>query len=213
MTNIPPAPKVFICYAKQDESKAEELFDNLTRDGVNPWLDKRKLVLGDNWELEIKKAVSETDLFLVLLRPGFDAIGFRQQEVRWAVEAFQRRPIERGFIIPFIVQPCEELPAWCAKIHAGSNLFAPTSYDDVINAIQKHYKVKLVPESEKEGKKTTLESETKRRETLTQYGEGGKYGEGVCFCGGSYRLRDTEYGSYPRRVVKCDKCGGTYTRY
>jgi hypothetical protein len=59
---------------------------------MDPWLDKYKLVLGDDWEAEIKKAVRTADCFVVCLKPGFDDTGFRQQEVRWALDALNLRP-------------------------------------------------------------------------------------------------------------------------
>ena len=85
-------PKVFICHAKDDSEKAEKLYELLLIAETDPWLDKRKLVLGDNWEQEIKKAVAAADAFVVCLRPGFDEVGFRQQEVRWAIEALRTPP-------------------------------------------------------------------------------------------------------------------------
>jgi len=38
---------VFVCYAKQDEKTAIEIFCALLDAGFDPWLDHRKLVLGD----------------------------------------------------------------------------------------------------------------------------------------------------------------------
>lgn len=130
-------PKVFICHSKQDTARAEELYDELLGAGADPWVDKKKLVLGDAWELEIKKAVAEADAFVVCLRPGFDEIGFRQKEVRWAVEAVELRPPGRGFIIPFIVEPCP-LPDWCKSLHAGADLSRPTTIEDLMRAVEKH---------------------------------------------------------------------------
>lgn len=195
MEKLPQKPKIFICYAKQDAMKAEEIFDELNRIGIDPWLDKKKLLLGDDWKLEIEKAVKESDAFLVLLRPEFEKIGFRQQEIRWAIEVWQQRPMGIGFIIPFIIQPCK-LPIWCQDIHAGGDLSSTTNIDDVITAIEKHCKITLTPESER-----------RREETIIKYGPSGKYGMGICFhCGGSYE----HIGNYrDNRVIKCDKCGYT----
>ncbi len=78
---------MFICYAHEDATKAQELFLWLKAAGADPWLDKRKLVLGDDWEHEIKRAVAEADVFVVCLRPDFDRIGFKHKEVHWAREA------------------------------------------------------------------------------------------------------------------------------
>lgn len=137
-------PIVFICHMKQDSDEAESLFDRLTKAGAGPWLDKRCLVLGDEWEKEIGTAVDTADVFVVCLRPEFDEIGFRQREVRWAIEALQRRPPGQGFIVPFIVEPCE-LPNWCKPFHAGGDLSKRTSFEDLVRGIEKHYGQKLIP--------------------------------------------------------------------
>jgi hypothetical protein len=129
--------KVFICYCKQDYAQAQALYGRLSEAGVDAWIDRRKLVLGDDFEHEIKKAVIGADAFVACLRPGFDDIGFRQKEVRWGIEALQLRPPGRGFIIPFIIQPCD-LPAWCTAIHAGSDLSAAAQFEEVLRALEKH---------------------------------------------------------------------------
>lgn len=130
-------PKVFIGYAKQDEAKAAELFDELESAGADPWVDTRKLVHGDDWEHEIKKAVAAAEAFVACLRPEFDNIGFRQKEIRWALDALKLRPPGRGFIIPFIIEACT-LPDWCGPIHAGSDISKPTTVDDLLRAVEKH---------------------------------------------------------------------------
>lgn len=130
-------PKVFIGYAKQDAEKADKLFDELESAGADPWVDSRKLVHGDDWEHEIKKAVSAAEAFVVCLRPEFDNIGFRQKEIRWALDALKLRPPGRGFIIPFIIEPCT-LPDWCGPIHAGSDISKPTTVEELLRAVEKH---------------------------------------------------------------------------
>lgn len=131
-------PTIFICYAKQDEQKAKELFRRLkATDAVDPWLDKYRLVLGDDWESEIRKAVNSADAFVACLRPGFDEIGFRQREIRWATAALELRPPGRAYIIPFVIEPCP-LPEWCKKFHAGSYMSKPTTFRQLWAAIKKH---------------------------------------------------------------------------
>jgi hypothetical protein len=56
------------------------LYEYLLSHGVAAWLDKDRLVLGDNWASEIKKAVVSADVFVVCLRPGFDEIGFGKRK-------------------------------------------------------------------------------------------------------------------------------------
>jgi len=138
-------PKVFICYASADISKAQEIFFWLKGCGADPWFDKERLVSGDQWDVEIRQAVAAADVFVVCLRPGFDDIGFRQNEVREAIRALENRPPGRAFIIPFIVRPCT-LPEWCKPFHAGADLSKPTSLQELRRAIEKHCGVSLVDE-------------------------------------------------------------------
>ena len=57
MTETKRLLKVFLCHAHADRDRA--LYSRLTKDGVDAWLDKAKLLPGQDWELEIRKAVRE----------------------------------------------------------------------------------------------------------------------------------------------------------
>ena len=129
-------PVVFLCHAKEDAEKAKELFRRLRANGMDPWLDKYNLVLGDNWELEIKNAVLRADAFVVCVRRGFDDMGFRQKEIHWALEALKLRPPGRGFIIPYRLEPCT-LPEWLVPFHAGDDS-SPSSFEELLTALKKH---------------------------------------------------------------------------
>ncbi len=133
-------PRVFICYEKGDAERTREIYDYLSDLGADPWRDKEKLVIGDNWEVEIQKAVRDADAFVVCFSSAFDKVGFRQQEVRWAMEALRLRPPDRGFVIPFMLAPCE-LPDWCQPFHAGGDLTRPTTHDELRRAVEKHCRV------------------------------------------------------------------------
>ena len=57
--------KVFLCYSSADRRVVRELYLRLINDGVDAWLDKEKpcgersrtIIPGQDWELEIRKAV------------------------------------------------------------------------------------------------------------------------------------------------------------
>ncbi len=59
--------KVFLCHAHADRDPVRGLYTRLTQDGVDAWFDKAKLhdersrtiLPGQDWELEIRKAVRE----------------------------------------------------------------------------------------------------------------------------------------------------------
>lgn len=49
--------KVFLCHARNDQIRVRDLYNRLTKDGVDVWLDKVSLLPGQAWEYEIRKAV------------------------------------------------------------------------------------------------------------------------------------------------------------
>jgi hypothetical protein len=49
--------KVFLCHAHAARDPVRGLYTHLTQDGVDAWLDKEKLLPGQDWELEIRKAI------------------------------------------------------------------------------------------------------------------------------------------------------------
>jgi hypothetical protein len=57
--------KVFLCHAHSDKNAVYDLYLRLTKDGVDAWLDKEKLLPGQDWEYEIRKAVREADVVVV----------------------------------------------------------------------------------------------------------------------------------------------------
>lgn len=67
MTEAKRQLKVFLCHAHADRDPIRALYARLTKDGVDAWLDKAKLhgersrtiLPGQDWELEIRKAMPE----------------------------------------------------------------------------------------------------------------------------------------------------------
>jgi len=57
MTEAKRLLKVFLCHTHADRDAVRGLYARLTQDGVDAWLDKEKLLPGQDWELEIRKAV------------------------------------------------------------------------------------------------------------------------------------------------------------
>ena len=51
--------KVFLCHAHADRDTVRGLYARLTNNDVDAWLDKEKLLPGQDWEFEIRKAVRE----------------------------------------------------------------------------------------------------------------------------------------------------------
>ena len=59
---------VFLCHAKEDKPTVRELYRQLSAEGwLDVWLDAEKLLPGQEWDIEIEKAVEHADVVLVCL--------------------------------------------------------------------------------------------------------------------------------------------------
>lgn len=106
--DAPPIWDVFICYAREDLSMAKRLHDDLERAGVAVWLDKKKLVVGQNWKFEVKKAMQRSRYILTLLSShSVSKSGYVQKELLEALEMLAHLPPDRILIIPVRLDDCE----------------------------------------------------------------------------------------------------------
>ncbi len=126
--------KVFLCHAHADRDPVRGLYARLTQDGVDAWLDKAKLLPGQDWELEIRKAVREADVVVVCLSKQFNQAGFRQKEVRLALDTAMEKPEGEIFIIPARLEECDTLES-LRKWH-WVDLFEDSGYEMLIRALQ-----------------------------------------------------------------------------
>jgi len=99
---------VFISHAKEDYKEAEKLYDFLTKKGFSPWLDKKKLKVGSNWDYEIKKALKESTFVILLLSStSVKKRGYIQKEYKYAVEYSENKLVDDIYIIPILLDKCE----------------------------------------------------------------------------------------------------------
>ena len=134
MTEAKRPLKVFLCHAHGDKDAVKALYTRLTQDGVDAWLDKEKLLPGQDWELEIRKAVREADVVVVCLSKQFNQAGFRQKEVRLALDTAMEKPEGEIFIIPARLEECDTLES-LRKWH-WVDLFEEGGYEKFIQALR-----------------------------------------------------------------------------
>ena len=59
---------VFLCHAKEDKPTVRELYRKLVAEGwMEVWLDEENLFPGQEWDMEIEKAVEQADVVVVSL--------------------------------------------------------------------------------------------------------------------------------------------------
>lgn len=100
-------PKVFIAYAHEDSASAGRLFEELTAAGFEPWMDSRKLLPGQNWARAIQNALETSDFTIgCYSRQSVRKKGGFQTEIRYALEAARRLPLDEVFLLPVRLDAC-----------------------------------------------------------------------------------------------------------
>ncbi len=126
--------KVFLCHAHSDKDAVKALYTRLKNDGVDVWLDKENLLPGQDWELEIRKAVRESDVVVVCHSKQFNQKGFRQKEVRIALEEADLLPKGEIFIIPARLEECNVLED--LQRYHWVDLFETDGYERLMRALR-----------------------------------------------------------------------------
>ncbi|HEX2996137.1 MAG TPA: SUMF1/EgtB/PvdO family nonheme iron enzyme [Anaerolineales bacterium] len=125
---------VFLCHSKDDKPKVRELCRRLLDDGFEVWLDEEKLLPGQDWDLEIRKAVRAADVVLVCLSNGsVTKAGYVQKEIRLALDVADEQPEGATFIIPARLEECtapSRLSQW-----QWVDLFTDSGYERLKKAL------------------------------------------------------------------------------
>jgi len=100
--------KVFICHSKEDKPAARKLYNRLKKIGLSPWLDEKELLPGQDWKLEIEKAVKGSDAIIICLsHNSVNKEGYVQKEIAFALEIAQEKPEGTIYLIPLKLEECD----------------------------------------------------------------------------------------------------------
>lgn len=103
--------RVFLCHGKEDKATVRDLHRKLAKVRTQPWLDEINLLPGQEWKVEIAKAISDTDAFLACVSTrSMTREGFLHREIREAVDRAMNMPAGRIFLIPVRLDQCEVPP-------------------------------------------------------------------------------------------------------
>jgi hypothetical protein len=126
--------KVFLCHSSSDKPKVRQLYRRLITDHFQPWLDEEDLLPGQDWHVEIRKAVGASDIVIVCLSKGSVAkTGFLNKELQYALDIAEQQPEGRIFIIPLRLEQCDvpdRLTKW-----QWVNFFEETGYEKLNRAL------------------------------------------------------------------------------
>jgi CheY-like chemotaxis protein len=98
----PAAPiKVFLNYAREDNPAVKEIYRKLVSEGFNPWMDTENIIGGEHFEWAIQKALKDAHLIIpVLTKTSVRKRGFRQKEIKWALDRSLEKMAGDIHIIP-----------------------------------------------------------------------------------------------------------------
>ena len=93
--------KTFLCHGSEDRSFVRDLYSRLRQDGVLPWLDETDILPGQDWDMEIRIAVRNSDVILVCVScSSVGKEGYFQKEIKFALDVAEEKPDGTIFIIP-----------------------------------------------------------------------------------------------------------------
>ena len=97
---------VFLCHSPADKAVIRELYERLLKHSwIDPWLDEKKLLPGQDKNSEIKKAVQTANIVIVgLSKTSIAEEGNVQREYKYALDATLEKPGGTIFIIPLILE-------------------------------------------------------------------------------------------------------------
>lgn len=100
-------PTVFIAYAVEDLAIVRKLSEALRAADCSPWLDKDRLMPGQNWTQSIEHAISDADAFVACFSSrSVTKRGQFQSELRHALQCAEKRPLDDVFLLPVRLEPC-----------------------------------------------------------------------------------------------------------
>jgi len=100
--------QVFLAHAEEDRAKVRRLFAALQKAGFEPWMDREKLLPGQNWPRAIERAIDLSDFFIgCFSRRSAAKRGHFQCELEYALNVASRVPSEEIFFVPVRLDECE----------------------------------------------------------------------------------------------------------
>jgi hypothetical protein len=140
---MPTITRVFLAHASEDKPPVREIHSKLEAQGFKPWLDEIDLLPGQNWQVEIPKAIRESDIFVACLSLlSVSKQGYVQREFRTALNVYAEKPPGSIYLIPLKLDNCEvpdfQVPQLGVSLRdiQWLDYWRPNGFDRLIKAIE-----------------------------------------------------------------------------
>jgi len=127
---------IFISYARENIKEAKQIYEALTKKGHNVWLDIEKLIPGQNWKLEIRSEIENSNLFVpILSNDSVNKQGFFQKELKKGFEILETLPEGDIYMVPIKIDDCKS-PKMIDHIHYAE-MFNGDGVNNIVELIEK----------------------------------------------------------------------------
>jgi hypothetical protein len=133
--NNSSTPLIFLCHAKEDAEQVRNLYENLKTSGLNPWMDEKDILPGQDWDYEIKQAIKRTNFAIVCLSErSVRKRGYVNKEIIWALDRQDEMLQGDIFLIPVKLESCD-LPDRLSHCQAV-NVFDSNGYERLMKVLK-----------------------------------------------------------------------------
>jgi hypothetical protein len=132
---IPEPVRVFVCHSSDDKERVRDIDLHLQEaEFIEPWLDERELLGGEEFDQSIVHEISESHAVIVCLSKAVtaDTNRYVHLEIARALKAATKGTL----VIPAMLEPCD-LPKQLQDKHAV-NLFEEKGLERIIRSLRKH---------------------------------------------------------------------------
>jgi hypothetical protein len=127
--------RVFLCHAPEDEDRATRLYERLTADGVQCWMEAADLRPGQDRDQEVRRAVQRSrHVVACVSRRSITDRGYLPEPLHEAVQAADEQPEGATFLLPVRLEPCP-IPQRLARWH-WVDLFTSAGYERLLAALR-----------------------------------------------------------------------------
>lgn len=98
--------RVFLSYDHKDEKLAHPIREDLRAAGFTVWDPVAKLQPGENWALEVGKALRDSEAMVVLLSPAALGSEYVKRDIEYALGDVRFK----GRLLPVVIRPVKEIP-------------------------------------------------------------------------------------------------------
>jgi len=134
---MPRKLKVFLCHASQDKPVVRELYKRLAAETwIEPWLDEENLLPGQDFDVEIYKAIRDADAIIICLsKISVAKESYLNKEIRRALDISDEKPEGAIYNIPLRLDDCSPSFERLKKLHYA-DYFTPNAHERLLKSLR-----------------------------------------------------------------------------